>query len=122
MTSTRRILAGLGVGLVVVAAGCGERERSTTATAATAHAAQGPSAELPHGRIAFRRFLGEDRTRGAIFVMRTDGSGERQLTDPEGWNDDYPDWSPDGRLIAFQSCGPERPCSVWTVDANGGQP
>jgi Tol biopolymer transport system component len=113
------MLAGATVVLALVLAGCGDRDSST---AATAHAAEGPADELPDGRIAFRRFLGDDRTQGAIFVMRIDGSGERQLTDPQdGATDDYPDWSPDGRLIAFQRCRPDGPCSVWTVGADGGE-
>ena len=45
---------------------------------------------------------------------RTDGTGEQQLTRPEaGGADDMPDWSPDGRLIAYQHCSEGRPCSVW---------
>jgi TolB protein len=120
MTSTSRILAGVGVGLALVLAGCGNHDSST---AATARAADGPADELPDGRIAFRRYLGDDRTQGAIFVIRTDGSGERQLTHPDaGSNDDYPDWSPNGRLVAYQHCGPDGPCSVWTVGADGGEP
>jgi TolB protein len=120
MTSISRILAGVGVGLALVLAGCGDHDSST---AATARAADGPADELPDGRIAFRRYLGDDRTQGAIFVIRTDGSGERQLTHPDaGSNDDYPDWSPNGRLVAYQHCGPDGPCSVWTVGADGGEP
>ena len=117
------VSSSVGLAVAVLAAGCGGSSdpsaRPATSAAPPARTAQ---VDLPAGRIAFRRYPGDDRTRGAIFVMSTDGSGERQLTHPGGWTDDYPDWSPDGRLVAFQSCGPDRPCSVWTVDANGGEP
>jgi hypothetical protein len=36
-----------------------------------------------NGDIAFRRFLGPDRTNGAIFIIGPDGSRE-QLTSPRG--------------------------------------
>ena len=62
------------------------------------------------------------RPTAPIFTVRTDGTGERQLTNPESGADDYPDWSPDGRLIAYQYCADGEPCSVWTVDAAGGEP
>ena len=101
------VSSSVGLAVAVLAAGCGGSSdppaRAATSAAPPARTAQ---VDLPAGRIAFRRFLGDDRTRGAIFVMRTDGSGELQLTHPGGWTDDYPDWSPDGRLVAFQSCGP----------------
>ena len=35
-----------------------------------------------NGEIAFRRYLGPDRSKGAIFTIAPDGSGERQLTSP----------------------------------------
>ena len=56
-----------------------------------------------NGRIAFRRFLNEERTWGAVFTIRPDGTRERQVTfPPEGFVDRNPDVSPDGRRIAFQ--------------------
>jgi Tol biopolymer transport system component len=41
-----------------------------------------------------------------IFVVNVDGSNERRLTKHEGSgsDDDDPDWSPDGRRIAFTRC------------------
>jgi TolB protein len=78
-----------------------------------------------NGRIAFRRFLNQERTWGAVFTIRPDGSGERQLTHPpQGFVDRNPDVSPDGQRIAFEregvDCGPD--CSydeVFVVNADG---
>src|SRR3954453_15875301 len=73
-----------------------------------------------NGQIAFRRYLGPNRTRGAIFVTSPDGSGERQLTTaPAKASDDFPDVSPDGRFVAFQRC--RNACGIYVVnsDASG---
>jgi TolB protein len=78
-----------------------------------------------NGKIAFRRFLNEERTWGAVFTVRPDGSGERQITKPpQGFVDRNPDISPDGRRIAFEregvDCGPD--CSfneVFVVNSDG---
>jgi len=78
-----------------------------------------------NGRIAFRRFLNEDRTTGAVFTMRPNGAHERQVTiPPEGYVDRNPDVSPDGKRIVFEregvDCGPD--CSydeIFVVDVNG---
>ena len=64
-----------------------------------------------NGQIAFRRFLDEDRTRGAVFTVAPNGSRERQITrPPKGFVDRNPDVSPDGRRIVFErqgvDCGP----------------
>lgn len=54
----------------------------------------------PHDPAAFRRFLNEERTWGAVFTIRPDGSGERQITKPpQGFVDRNPDISPDGRRM-----------------------
>ncbi len=72
-----------------------------------------------NGRIAFRRFLNEDRSWGAVFTIKPNGSGERQITFPEeGFVDRNPDISPDGRRIAFEREGPEYQ-EVFVVDADG---
>jgi TolB protein len=120
--SLRRLRATVTLTVIASAAalaGCGGSAEPPTPRA-TAEAAEQPV--LPPGRIAFRRWLDDAHTRGAIFTVRTDGTGERQLTDPASGADDYPDWSPDGRHIAYQHCAELEPCSVWIVDADGGEP
>jgi TolB protein len=88
----------------------------TVAATAPPAAATFPQA---NGRIAFRRFLNEDRTWGAVFTMKPNGKGERQVTFPTpGFVDRDPDYSPDGRKIVFQREG-EISSEIWVVDADG---
>jgi TolB protein len=78
-----------------------------------------------NGRIAFRRFLTQDRTWGAIFTVRPDGTHEVQVTHPpEGFVDRNPDVSPNGQRIVFER--EDADCSdgcafdeVFVVDADG---
>jgi TolB protein len=54
------------------------------------------------GRIVFRHYLNDDHTRGALFTVRPDGSGLRQLTHPRGKRvTTEPDWSPNGRWVVY---------------------
>jgi TolB protein len=71
-----------------------------------------------NGSIAFRRYLGPDRTQGAIFTVAPDGTGERRVTRaPRGLSDDFPDVAPDGSFIAFERCGDT--CRIFTVRPDG---
>ncbi len=71
-----------------------------------------------NGSITFRRYLGPDRTIGAIFTVAPDGTGERQLSQPpEGASDDFPDFAADGSFVAFQRC--QDFCKLFTVRADG---
>jgi len=56
-----------------------------------------------NGQIVFRRYFDPDQTKGALFVMNPDGSHIRQITHPpNGWRDNVPAWSPDGKWITFE--------------------
>ena len=51
--------------------------------------------------------------------MKADGSGERILT--EGFHNEGPAWSPNGRVLAFfrESKGADGGPKLWTVDVTG---
>jgi Tol biopolymer transport system component len=79
----------------------------------------------PDGRrIAFDRDTDPGLGAGAenfdVFDIRPDGSGERQLTDAEGF-DGGPNYSPDGDDIAFDSERDGDP-DVWVMERNGDDP
>jgi TolB-like protein len=69
--------------------------------------------DLPLSQVAFWRWLGDRRD---LFVMNTDGTGQRNLT-----NDSAPElapaWSPDGSTIAYISAG-----DIYLVKADGSDP
>ena len=65
--------------------------------------------------------------KGLLYVMNVDGSNVRALTkDVAGdvVNDEYPDWSPDGRRVVFQHVTKLNEGSLesdlWLVDSDGG--
>src|SRR5215204_2063925 len=72
------------------------------------------------GLIVFQ----QERRRRAIFTMYPNGSHIRQITHPpEGWDDGYPAWSPDGTKVAFhRACRPShcKGSRIMVVDVNTG--
>jgi len=65
--------------------------------------------------IAFTKMAGNFR----IGVMSPSGGGERLLTN--GWQDEAPTWSPNGRVLQFfrTSEGRSGKSSIWQVDLTG---
>jgi Tol biopolymer transport system component len=71
-------------------------------------------------QIAFAALKNEKDSTGleCIWLMKTDGSNARKLTDFEG--DLAPAWSPDGGKIAFSSLGKERKYrQIFILDVQG---
>lgn len=70
----------------------------------------------------------EDEGPGAIFVVRSDGTDLRHLTEPlqEGtskekptFNDGHPRWAPDGKSIVFNRDVDERNAEIFEINLDG---
>lgn len=80
---------------------------------------EGPARFSPDGRriVWMRKFPGRGYD---IWTMRVDGSGARNLTADHAGDDAYPSFSPDGRLIAFDS-NRSGDNEIHVMAANGGR-
>jgi TolB protein len=75
-----------------------------------------------NGRIAFRVYFNGRHTRGAIFIVRPDGSGRRRLThQPGSIVTTEPDWSPNGRWIVYNTWpnGDDEQSRIVKIHPNG---
>jgi Tol biopolymer transport system component len=66
-------------------------------------------------------FPGDDFPVGEIYVMRADGSNQTRITNDQA-DDYYPEWSPDGRRIVFNSNRHDvyqRYLNIYTMDPDG---
>jgi TolB protein len=61
---------------------------------------------------------GDGRIRD-IHVLNVDGSGLRKLIYSRGVQNDDPQWSPDGRKIAFSRLDRERRSWIFVMNADG---
>jgi len=59
---------------------------------------------------------------GSVIKVQTAGNTPARLLleTPEGYSDRFPNWSPNGREIAFARFGPEGACEVLIASATGG--
>ena len=78
----------------------------------------------PDGRMlvfAHQMFSPEEEATGLsnhdLWTMRADGSNQRDVT-PSPFDDHEPDWSPDGKKIAFTT-NPGGNSDVYTINPNG---
>jgi Tol biopolymer transport system component len=63
-----------------------------------------------------------DRLYSQIFLMNPDGSNQKRITDMKDGDACGPEWSPDGKKIAFHGfalMNPARNPGIWVVDADG---
>ena len=81
-----------------------EHNKSTSAGTAPTDGQMGATggSAATNGQIAFGRHYEYGQPHSAIFAMNLDGSHVSQITHPpEGFRDDFPEWSADGQRLAF---------------------
>jgi Tol biopolymer transport system component len=83
----------------------------------------GPEAERPTGRLVFLSY--GSASGDVLWTIRADGTGARRVTRSRVIAEAEPEWSPDGRKIAYSRSewchtDPFDVCNrIWTVDADG---
>lgn len=77
----------------------------------------GPSLSSDHQQVLWTSNRDGD---AEIWVMASDGSGKRNLTN-NGFDDYDPAWSPDGQKVAYVCTADGNP-EIWVMDANGSNP
>ena len=106
MTASRRLRLGATLALVAALALIGARATAGPARAAW-HRAQ--------GKIAFWDFMS-----GQIYTVNANGSDLRQLTHTTGGVQAmFPNFSPNGKLIAFSLGNSTHPWRIWVMHADG---
>jgi Tol biopolymer transport system component len=69
-------------------------------------------------KLVFRRVANDD-----LYVVNLDGTGLRNLTADGGTSQEYePAWSPDGTKIAYELGTSSGQGSIFSIDADGGNP
>lgn len=121
----------------LTAVGCSSSSKSNAAPKPSASGTSKPSSSAKpsttavDGTIVFRRTSTIQRGANSVIVVaRLDGSHEKVLTDPgPTGSDEYPRWTPDGKLIGFSRTVPAKglncglDCSLaaaFTVKPTGG--
>lgn len=84
----------------------------------------GPSASFPAAspdgqKIVFVSDAGASKD---IWIVNRDGSNVRPLINWSGSDELAPDWSPDGKILAFASTRNGGKLNIWATDQNGANP
>ncbi len=106
----RAIATFLIVGVAVLCMGCGEDAILPEPSL------QDEPAYVTESQIAF---VSDRDGYTRIYVMNTDGTNQRPLSDPAYGSDTWPAWSPDGARIAFTSY-PDGMGDIFVMGADGG--
>jgi Tol biopolymer transport system component len=59
---------------------------------------------------------------GTLWLLRPDGSEQRQLTEPGRAADSAPAWSPDSQQLAFLRTGSDGTSTAWVLDLASSEP
>jgi len=114
MSSSRTCFVVL-LGCAAVIAGCGQGPSSERPDGSAVS-----SVDVPSGTIVFRRYLDAQQSQAALFTMTSEGKDETRTTHPPDYAiDGLPDWSPDGKQIAFHREYPDKPNEIFVVSADG---
>ena len=74
---------------VALASGCGSGSSSSDSATAAKKVSGGSVGVKAPGLIAFRRYTDPSQAEGAVFTIKPDGTGERQVTHPLGFQSTY---------------------------------
>jgi len=123
MGSTSARQAGLAIASIATAAALAACGASNKSSSVRTQPQSSPPEAAPVRTIAFRRFLDPDHHTGVIFTMRTDGTGERQVSHPSPGNvdsfDGPPAFTPDGATLVFDRTDAHGNGSLWRVGVDG---
>ena len=131
VASVLALLVVLAVFALAACGGSGTAASSSPSAAPTTAVPQAvitglPAAPLPTptvaGTLAFMKILKPSGGgNGDIYVVNTDGTGLKRLTNGPSW-EDHPTWSPDGRRIAYaqwQGDNAAEGADIWVMNADG---
>lgn len=82
-----------------------------------------PTLSPDGSQVAYLSSMTEELAGTAVLVQTTEPAQPRKLTfPPDGAWDSNPEWSPNGREIAFLRRSPGEDCRIMAVQASGGEP